>query len=84
MDGSAWPAAWTSVPREQEVAEWVGQGKSNEEIAIILGISAHTVKNHMDKIFRKLGVENRCSAAIAVERLRFAARNGCSPNGSGA
>ena len=55
-------------PREQQVAEWVGEGKSNEEIAIILGISAHTVKNHLDKIFRKLGVENRCAAAVAIQR----------------
>ena len=63
----AWPAVELS-PREQEVAEWVGQGKSNEEIAIILGISAHTVKNHLDKIFRKLGVENRYAAAAALQR----------------
>jgi DNA-binding CsgD family transcriptional regulator len=55
-------------PREQQVAEWVGEGKSNDEIATILGISAHTVKNHLDKIFRKLGVENRCAAAVAVQR----------------
>jgi DNA-binding CsgD family transcriptional regulator len=55
-------------PREQQVAEWVGQGKSNDEIATILGISAHTVKNHLDKIFRKLGVENRCAAAVALQR----------------
>jgi DNA-binding CsgD family transcriptional regulator len=55
-------------PREQQVAEWVGQGKSNDEIGTILGISAHTVKNHLDKIFRKLGVENRCAAAVAIQR----------------
>jgi DNA-binding CsgD family transcriptional regulator len=55
-------------PREQQVAEWVGQGKSNDEVAIILGISPHTVKNHLDKIFRKLGVENRCAAAVAIQR----------------
>lgn len=55
-------------PREQQVVEWLGEGKSNEEIAIILGISAHTVKNHLDKIFRKLGVENRCAAAVAIQR----------------
>jgi DNA-binding CsgD family transcriptional regulator len=54
--------------REQQVAQWVAEGKSNEEIAIILGISAHTVKNHLDRIFRKLGVENRCAAAVAIQR----------------
>jgi DNA-binding CsgD family transcriptional regulator len=66
---------WADVdlsPREHEVVDWVGQGKSNEEIAILLGISAHTVKNHLDKIYRKLGVENRCAAAMALQRHRFA------------
>ena len=63
-------------PREQEVAEWLGQGKSNEEIAIILGISAHTVKNHIDKIFRKLGVENRCAAAAALQRDHHPGKDG--------
>lgn len=53
-------------PREREVAEWMGQGKTNEEIALILGISSHTVKNHLDKVFRKLGVENRHAAAAAL------------------
>jgi DNA-binding CsgD family transcriptional regulator len=55
-------------PREREVAEWVCQGKSNDEIAIILGISTHTVKNHLDKVFRKLGVENRHAAAATLHR----------------
>ncbi|PTX93053.1 hypothetical protein DB345_15570 [Spartobacteria bacterium LR76] len=54
--------------REREVADWMCQGKSNEEISIILGISAHTVKNHLEKIFRKLGVENRHAAALAFQR----------------
>jgi DNA-binding CsgD family transcriptional regulator len=71
-DGRPARAVVDLSPREQEVADWVGQGKSNEEIAIILGISAHTVKNHLDKIFRKLGVENRCAAAVAVQRYHSA------------
>ncbi len=55
--------------REHEVYFWLGQGKSNEEISIILGISAHTVKNHLDHIFQKLGVSNRLAAALAVQGL---------------
>ena len=65
----------TLTPREQEVANWVAQGKSNEEIAIILGISSHTVKNHLDKIFRKLGVENRYAAAMAMQSYFHAANH---------
>lgn len=50
--------------REQEVLSWVSEGKSNAEIGMILGISAHTVKHHMEKIFAKLGVENRHAAML--------------------
>ena len=50
--------------REREVYEWIGQGKTNGEIAAILGRSVHTVKRHVERILAKLGVENRCSAAL--------------------
>lgn len=52
--------------REREIHHWLVEGKSNEEIATILGISAHTVKNHLSHIFEKLGVENRTAAALAT------------------
>jgi len=52
--------------REREVLSWVSQGKSNSEIGIILNISAHTVKHHMEKIFSKLGVENRHAAMLCA------------------
>ena len=52
--------------REREVLLWVSQGKSNSEIGTILGISAHTVKHHMEKIFSKLGVENRHAAMLCA------------------
>jgi DNA-binding CsgD family transcriptional regulator len=53
-------------PREHEVLHWLSQGKSNIEIAMILGISSHTVKNHVGHIFEKLGVHNRYEAMLAV------------------
>ena len=46
--------------------QWVSQGKSNSEIGVILGISPHTVKHHMEKIFAKLGVENRHAAMLSA------------------
>jgi LuxR family transcriptional regulator, quorum-sensing system regulator CciR len=51
-------------PRETEVLVWVARGKSNGAIAEILGISAHTVDAHLRRIYLKLGVFDRLSAAI--------------------
>ena len=59
------------TPREAEVLFWVAQGKTNPEIATILGIGLTTVKKHLEATFAKLGVENRTSAAaMALENLR--------------
>lgn len=48
--------------REVEILHWVERGKSNNEIAQILNISHLTVKNHVQKILRKLNVQNRAQA----------------------
>jgi DNA-binding CsgD family transcriptional regulator len=56
--------------REQEVLDWLEQGKSNGEIALILGISEHTVRHHLERIFGKLGVENRRAAMLCVQQAR--------------
>ena len=56
--------------REQEVLEWLEQGKSNGEIAVILGISEHTVRHHLERIFGKLGVENRRAATLCNRQSR--------------
>lgn len=58
------------TPREAEVLLWIAQGKTNEEAAMILGLSAHTVRKHLEHVFRKLGVENRMGACLrAIEVL---------------
>jgi len=49
-------------PREMEVLEWVAAGKTDGDIAHILGISDRTVQKHLQHIFDKLGVENRTAA----------------------
>jgi len=57
--------------RQAEVSYWVAQGKSNAETALILGTSPRTVDKHMERIFQRLGVENRASLMVTVsERLR--------------
>ena len=50
--------------RETEVLAWVARGKSNGLIGEILGISAHTVDAHLRRIYLKLGVFDRISAAV--------------------
>jgi DNA-binding response OmpR family regulator/DNA-binding CsgD family transcriptional regulator len=57
--------------REAEVLYWVVKGKINRDIADILGASPATVKKHLERIFAKLGVETRTSAAaMALNRIR--------------
>lgn len=54
--------------RELEIMEWVRNGKTNVEIGMILDISAFTVKNHLQRIFRKLDVVNRAQAVAKLGR----------------
>lgn len=49
--------------REEETLSLVAQGRTNREIAEILVISKYTVKNHVQRIMRKLGAANRTEAA---------------------
>lgn len=56
--------------RESEVLFWLANGKTNREIAEILGMGVRTVNKHLEQIFPKLGVENRTAAAgIAIRIL---------------
>ena len=58
------------TPRVAEVLLWVAQGKTNADIATILGISESTVKKHLLEIFAVLGVETRSAATLrALEVL---------------
>jgi transcriptional regulator EpsA len=57
--------------REIDILLWVKEGKSNFEIGIILSISALTVKNHLQKIYKKLNVQNRTQAVSRCIDLRL-------------
>jgi DNA-binding NarL/FixJ family response regulator len=50
------------TPREIEILAAVGTGMSNKQVARALGISAHTVKFHLEAVFAKLGASNRADA----------------------
>jgi DNA-binding NarL/FixJ family response regulator len=69
--GADTPAEFSSelglTAREGEVLQWLSKGKTNRDIAQILGLSPRTVDKHLEQIYSKLGVENRtAAAAIAV------------------
>lgn len=47
--------------------DWVARGKTNADVAAILGISARTVQKHLENVFGKLGVETRTAAALRLK-----------------
>lgn len=55
--------------REIEILEWVRNGKTNIEIGMILDISSFTVKNHLQRIYRKINVSNRAQAVGKLEEI---------------
>ncbi|MCD6534077.1 MAG: response regulator transcription factor [Deltaproteobacteria bacterium] len=50
--------------REREVLQLVVKGHINDEIAAKLGLSPHTVRSHLHRIFRKIEVKSRYQAAV--------------------
>jgi DNA-binding CsgD family transcriptional regulator len=62
-------AALGLSPREAQVLAWVAEGKTNGEIGIILDARPRTVAKHLERIFRKLGVETRTAAAASALSL---------------
>ncbi|HEY0791916.1 MAG TPA: response regulator transcription factor [Chthoniobacterales bacterium] len=65
------------TPRVAETLLWLAQGKTNGEVAAILGNSESTVKKHVLEIFDKLGVETRTAASLrALEVLSSPAARG--------
>lgn len=56
--------------REAEVLAWIANGKSNRDIGAILDLSPRTINKHLERIHKKLGVENRtAAAAMALNAL---------------
>ena len=52
--------------REREVLDWVAAGKTNRDIAAILGASPRTIEKHLERVYEKLGVETRTAAVMRV------------------
>jgi|SRR6185295_17259525 DNA-binding CsgD family transcriptional regulator len=66
-DAPAGPVLAADLPltaREREVLQWVAAGKTDRDIALIVGSSVRTVHKHLQHIYAKLGVETRTAAAM--------------------
>ena len=61
-------ARYRLTAAQTRVAELLGQGKTNREIADLLGLSEGTIKVHMSAIFRAMNVRNRSQALVALSR----------------
>jgi RNA polymerase sigma factor (sigma-70 family) len=71
LQGSVWKLQDILSEREQEVVIWAVQGMTNKEIAAQLGISAKTVKTHLQHVFRKLNVRRRVQLSALSPHLSF-------------
>lgn len=71
LDDAAIERRLIVTERELQILKWVCTGRSNHEISAILDISPLTVKNHMQKIFRKLKVHNRAEAVSKAMTLKL-------------
>jgi transcriptional regulator EpsA len=65
----------TITDREAEILGWVREGMSNQQIGAELGISPLTVKNHVQKILRKLGAANRAQAVARAMSMNLLGRS---------
>jgi transcriptional regulator EpsA len=66
--------------REVEILHWVREGKSNHEIGMVLSISPLTVKNHIQRILKKLQASNRTQAVSKAMGMRLL--GGVAPSGT--
>jgi DNA-binding CsgD family transcriptional regulator len=54
--------------REAEILNLLASGQSNSEMAVVLGVSVHTIERHVANIFLKISVRNRAEATAWAHR----------------
>ncbi len=62
------PPGWAFTERQRDIIRMMLQGKSNKEMALELALAEITVKQHLSKIFEKLGVASRTQAIAKLHR----------------
>jgi DNA-binding NarL/FixJ family response regulator len=63
------------TPREREILDLIGEGRSNRQIAAELFLAEKTVKNYVSNLLAKLGMQRRSEAAAFVARVEERARH---------
>ncbi len=61
----------TLTPRERQVLEEIARGRDNAEIAACLALSEKTVRNHVTRVFDKIGVVHRYQAIVMARDAGF-------------
>jgi DNA-binding CsgD family transcriptional regulator len=69
-------AALPITRREREVLSWLAAGKTDRDIAEILGMSPRTVQKHLQHLYEKLGVETRTAAVVRAMEMSAASKTG--------
>jgi DNA-binding CsgD family transcriptional regulator len=75
LEAEWWACDWSLSSRELEVARLVMRGLSNPEIALLLRVSRHTVRNHLVSVFRKADVSSRAELVFMMVAGAEQARN---------
>lgn len=65
--------------RELEILRWIGSGKTNWEIAQVLGLSESTVKNHIHRILHRINANSRTQAVVKAIELNLIHANIAKP-----
>jgi DNA-binding NarL/FixJ family response regulator len=73
---TAAPPAAELTGREREVLEFVCAGLNDKAIAARLGLSGNTVRNHVSRLYAKIGVNRRSAAVIWARERGIGSRNG--------
>jgi DNA-binding NarL/FixJ family response regulator len=56
------------TPRQRDILGLIAQGRSNKQIAFVLGIRERTVKFHVAALFERLGTQSRTEALVVALR----------------
>jgi DNA-binding NarL/FixJ family response regulator len=64
------------TPRERDILERIAQGLDNREIAVALGLSEKTVRNHISRVFDKIGAQHRYQAIVRAREAGLGTTSG--------